>query len=362
MGGKSMRTNKYIRIFTAELLILTLSGMLTGCGNTSEAQTSEAKTSQISEEQNSKAQDSGELPEKITMGYWESPNGELLAKETGALEKAYPAVDIEWVEFQSGTDILTAMQSGSLDFATIGTPPVVMGIANNYPFKIFYMHDVIGESEALVVKNSSGIKSLEDLKGKTIATTFGTTSHFAFLNLLKSAGVETSDFTLLDMQGPDIYAAWQRGDIDGAYTWEPVRSEMVEDDGIEIVSSADAAEVGGLTAEVGIVSDEFYAKYPDVVKNYIDILDASVQAYRKDPDQAAELMAGGLGLSVDATKTAMNEIIVKDKSEQSEYLGEQGVLAGTLKDTGDFLFDQKSITNAPDEATFAKAILSELYK
>lgn len=302
------------------------------------------------------------LPKKITLGYWESPNGELLAKETGALEAAYPDVDIEWVEFQSGTDILTAVQSGSIDFATIGTPPVALGIANDYPFKIFYLHDVIGESEGLIVKADSGIETLEDLKGKTIAVPFGTTSHFAFLNVLKANEIDTKDLTILDMTASDLYAAWQRGDIDGAYIWESVKSQLIDSDGVQLVSSADAAEVGGLTAEVGIVSNSFYENYPDVVKNYIDILDDSVKSYRENQEEAAELMAGGLALSVEDTTVAMNEIIVKDKSEQKDYFGESGELEQTLKDTVDFLIDQGSITVEVPEEKITNAILSELYE
>ena len=101
-----------------------------------------------------------DTPKKIILGYWESPNGELLTKEKGSLEAAFPDTDVEWVEFQSGTDILTAMQSGSIDFATIGTPPAALGLAKDYPFKIFYLHDIIGESEGLVVKKDSGISSV----------------------------------------------------------------------------------------------------------------------------------------------------------------------------------------------------------
>ena len=302
------------------------------------------------------------LPKKITLGYWESPNGELLTKETGALEEAYPDVDIEWVEFQSGTDILTAVQSGSIDFATIGTPPVALGIANDYPFRIFYLHDVIGESEGLIVKADSGIETLEEIKGKTIAVPFGTTSHFAFLNILKANEIDTKDLTILDMTASDLYAAWQRGDIDGAYIWESVKSQLIDSDGVQLVSSADAAEVGGLTAEVGIVSNSFYENYPDVVKNYIDILDNSVKSYRENQEEAAELMAGGLALSVEDTTVAMNEIIVKDKSEQKDYFGESGELEQTLKDTVDFLVDQGSITVEVPEEKITNAILSELYE
>ena len=307
------------------------------------------------------AAEAADAPARITMGYWESPNGELLVKETGAFKKAFPNVDIRWLEFQSGTDILTAMQSGSLDFATIGTPPATMGIVNGYPFKVFYLHDVIGESEGLIVKKSSGIESIPDLKGKIIAVPFGTTSHFAFLNILKAYGVKTSDFTLLDMTGPDIFAAWQRGDIDGAYIWESVKSQLIEADGRQVVSSADAAKVGGLTAEIGIVSDRFYKAYPEIVKAYIDILDTAVQAYRDDPEGAAGLMASGLGLSIKDTKIAMNEIIVKDKSEQAAYFRDGGELQTTLLATGEFLYDQNSLSRKPQPGVINAAILTELY-
>ena len=301
-------------------------------------------------------------PKVITMGYWESPNGELLVKETGALSKAFPDIQIRWLEFQSGTDILTAMQSGSLDFATIGTPPAVMGIINNYPFKVFYLHDVIGESEGLIVKNSSGINSVADLKGKKIAVPFGTTSHFAFLNVLRANGLKVSDFTLYDMTPPDIFAAWHRGDIDGAYVWESVKSQLVEAGGKQLISSAQAAEVGGLTAEIGIVSTKFYEAYPEIVKKYIDILDEAVHSYRDSPESAAGLMAKGLGLPVKDALIAMNEIIVKDKSEQPQYFKDGGELQKVLFATGEFLFDQHSIIKAPQQEIINNAILTELYQ
>lgn len=301
------------------------------------------------------------LPKKITMGYWESPNGELLAKETGVLEAAFPDSQIEWVEFQAGSDILTAMQSGSIDFATIGTPPATLGIANNYPFKVFYLHDVIGESEGLIVQKDSGISSIPEIVGKTIAVPFGTTSHFAFQNVLKYYGIETTDFTLLDMTASDLYAAWQRGDIDGAYIWESVKSQLIANDGVELISSAEAAELGGLTAEVGIVHNDFYSKYPNIVKTYIDILDESVKQYREDQAGSAKLMAGGLGLSEEETLTAMNEIIVKDKSEQKIYFGEGGELEKTLKDTADFLYEQGGLTSEIEVNVVRDALLNELY-
>lgn len=182
------------------------------------------------------------------------------------------------------------------------------------------------------------------------------------LSALEAEGLSETDVTLYDMSAPDMYASWQRGEIDGAYVWEPVKSKLLDNGGAEIVSSEKMAEKGALTAEVGIVSNSFYEKYPDVVKKYIDILDESVKSYWDDGKGAAKLMAGGLNLSEEETRTTMNEIIVKDKSEQEAYLGKNGELAGVLKKTADFLYDQKSLDKKADAKVFEQGILSELYE
>ena len=72
------------------------------------------------------------------------------------------------------------------------------------------------------------------------------------------------------------------------------------------------------------------------MREYINILDEAVRSYRKEPEKAAGLMAKGLGLSVKDTTTAMNEIIVKDKSEQPFYFKDGGDLQTTLLRQGIF--------------------------
>ncbi len=308
------------------------------------------------------ANPSEKVPEKIVLGYQVSPNGELVAKALGLLEKKYPDIKIEWVKFEAGRDVNNAIASGSIDFGLVGTPPAAIGIASKLPYKIYYLHDVIGESEALVVKKDSGITSLQDLKGKTIATTFSSTSHFSLLGALKSEGVDPAkeNITILDMQPPDIFAAWQRGDIDGAYIWQPMQSKLIADNGEVIIHSGELAEKGVITAELGIVHPDFAEQYPDIVKGYISVLDEAVTYYHHNPEKSAELLSKELGLSPEESLKTMKQIVWLDASKQKEYF--DGALAETLKNTADFLVDQKSITNAPDQATFKKALLSDFYE
>lgn len=305
-------------------------------------------------------------PTEIRIGYMVSPNGELLAKATGAIEKKFPDIKISWIQFESGRDIISAIAGGSLDLGTIGTPPASLGIANELPYYVYYLDDIIGDSEALVVKNDAGINSIADLKGKKIATTFSSTSHFSLLNALKLNGISESEVTLLDMQMPDIYAAWERGDIDGAYAWETTKSKLVAAGGKEIITSGDLSEKGVITGELSIVQKDFADKYPDVLKDYVSVLDASVNDYKNNQDASAQALSKELGLTPEETLKSMNQIIVLNKADQADekYLGtsaKPGKLGQLLKETGDYLVTQGAIKSAPDLAVYQKAILTNLY-
>ncbi|MGG3919296.1 aliphatic sulfonate ABC transporter substrate-binding protein [Parageobacillus thermoglucosidasius] len=340
------------------ILLLLIFSVITGC---SSPKTSTAKNGEPPVSSSSSA------PKEIRLGYQVSPNGELLAKALGLLEKKYPNIKINWIKFDSGRDVNNAMASGSIDFGLVGTPPGSIGIANKLPYKVYYLHDMIGESEALVVKKDSGIQSLKDLKGKKIATTFSSTSHFSLLGALKAEKInpEKDGITLLDMQPPDIYAAWKRDDIDGAYIWQPTQTKLINEGGRVIVTSKDLSKKGIVTGEFGIVNKEFARKYPEIVKGYISVLDKAVHYYRNKPKEAAQLLSKELGLSPEESLKTMKQIIWLDASQQKDFFGEPekpGKLAKILKDTGDFMAQQKNISSSPDLATYQKALLSDLYK
>lgn len=261
------------------------------------------------------------------------------------------------MKFDSGRDVNNAIASGSIDFGLVGTPPAAIGIASKMPYKIYYLHDIIGESEALVVKTDSGIQTLSDLKGKKIATTFSSTSHYSLLGALKKEGIDPlkENITLLDMQPPDIYAAWQRGDIDGAYIWQPIQSKLISEKGKIITNSNKLAEQGVLTAELGIVRNDYAENYPSIVNGYVDVLDEAVKYYNEKPVESAELLSKELGLTPEESLVTMKQIVWLDASKQLEYF--DGPLAETLKETADYLVEQKAIPNAPDLEEYKKSLL-----
>jgi taurine transport system substrate-binding protein len=301
-------------------------------------------------------------PEKIRIGYQVIPNGELLAKALGLAKKAFPNSQIQYISFDSGRDVNTAIAANGIDFGLVGSVPASVGIAQGLPYQVYFIHDVIGAAEALVAK--SGIKTIADLKGKKVATPFGSTAHFSLESLLQQEKISQSDLTILDLQPPEIVAAWQRGDINAAYLWQPNLSKLLKDGGTVLITSADLAKQGVVTADIGVVRKEFSEKYPDAVKQYVGVLDEAVKTYRSDPDAAIKALATELNITPEETKSAAKELIWLNSTEQKDvkYLGtpdKPGEFAKILKGSADFAVTQKKITSAPDLATYQQGIYAK---
>ena len=326
--------------------------LVSSCGNSQSTPTDENTTSAAG------------MPPEIRIGYQVSANAELLAKAAGLAEKAFTdsKVNVKYISFNSGRDVNTAMASGGIDVGLIGSVGVAVGVAQQLPYQPYFIHSVIGEAEALVVKKN--INSISDIRGKKIAVPFGSTSHFTFLSLLKLEKIEEKELTILDLQPQDMVAAWQRGDIDGGYIWYPNLPKMVESNGKILVTSADMAEKGVVTADLGVVRKEFADKYPDAMKKYVEVLDEAVNLYRKSPEEASKQISKEMGISPEQSLEAMNKLIwlTSDEQADAKYLGKPGNIgnfAGVLEESAQFMVAQKTISSAPDLKTYQSAIRNE---
>ena len=305
----------------------------------------------------------GGMPAEFRIGYQVVPNAELLTKNLGSVEEKFPDVEIKWLPFDSGRDVNTAMVSGGIDVGLAGSVPVSTGIAQNLPYQVYYVHDVIGDNEALAVTESSGINAMADLTGKTIGVPFGSTTHFSLLSALDQEGIDSADVKILDMQPQDMLAAWQRGDIDGGFVWQPTLSKMLEADGKVLITAKQLAEDGIVTADLGIVSKEFAQNYPDFLSGYVETLNESTAFYRESPDEAAAAIAEEIGLTPEESLAVMNELVWLDAGEQASasYLGTPeapGALSQVLKDSAEFMVAQEAIPSAPEVAAYEKALFN----
>jgi taurine transport system substrate-binding protein len=293
-------------------------------------------------------------PKKLTIAYQAIPNGDLVVKHEGWLEKALPDTEIEWKLFDSGGSVNEAVAARSVDIGLAGSSPVSRGLSQPLPYEVPWIHDVIGEAEALVVKKD--ITSIEQLKGKKVATPLASTAHYSLLAALQDHQLTSKDVKVIDAEPDAIAAAWSRGDIDGAYVWNPNLAKLKQDGGHVLVSSAELAKEGKTTYDLAVVTKDFAGKYPDAVKTWVAQQDRAVKLYRSDPDAVATAVGAELNVSAEEVLPQLKDLIFLTAAEQAgaDYLG--GGLAKNLFAAAQFNKDLAQIDKVQPEASYGAGV------
>ena len=276
---------------------------------------------------------------EVNLGLLRAPNDALLAKQMGLFEEKFNALgyEVNYMYFDSGVDANKAIASGDIDFATMGNINALVALGTELDAELIWIHETLGEVEALAVRDSANIETVEDLEGLKIATTFASTAHYILLNVLKEAGIE-STVQLLDMKTSEIVAAWDRGDIDAAYTWQPSLGLLLED-GEVLVSSADMIEKGYMTANVELTRKSFAEEFPNLVQAYIECMAEAYDYFMSDREEAINKLAIELELSVEEITLQTNGSIWTSLEEMQDADYFNGYI-DTMLSQSSFLLDQ----------------------
>ncbi|HEV8394594.1 MAG TPA: ABC transporter substrate-binding protein [Vicinamibacterales bacterium] len=94
--------------------------------------------------------------------------------------------------------------------------------------KVRLLFTLVDGNYRIVAKRSAGISRLADLKGKRIVTPRTTSAHYHLVALLRTAGLQESDVTLVSAPATAMAAAVAKGDADAISMWEPESQNTVE--------------------------------------------------------------------------------------------------------------------------------------
>ena len=301
----------------------------------------------------------------IRIAYQTFPSGDLIVKNNKWLEEALPDYNIKWIKFDSGADVNTAFIAKELDFGALGSSPVARGLSEplNIPYRVAFVLDVAGDNEALVARNGSSINTIADLRGKKVATPFASTAHYSLLAALAQNGLSTNEFQLVDLQPPAILAAWERGDIDAAYTWLPTLDQL-RSTGKDLITSRQLAKEGKPTLDLGVVSTEFADAHPEVVDTWRQQQARALTLISDDPEAAAKAVSAEIGLTPEETAGQLKQgvFLTPDEVASAEWLGSEsnpGNIAVDLESASKFLAEQKQIPAAAPLKTLQDAIYTK---
>ncbi|MCY1284099.1 Taurine-binding periplasmic protein [compost metagenome] len=217
----------------------------------------------------------------FTVAYQTTVDPAKVAQADGAYEKASKS-SIDWRKFDSGAEVITAVASGDVQIGYVGSSPLAAAATRQLPIQTFLIATQIGAAEALVARDGAGIASPQDLVGKKVAVPFVSTGHYSLLAALKHWNIDPAKVQVLNLAPPAIVSAWQRGDIDATYVWDPALG-VAKQNGKVLITSGELGKLGAPTFDAWIVRKDFAEQHPEAVRAFAKVTLDAYAAYRQDP-------------------------------------------------------------------------------
>jgi NitT/TauT family transport system substrate-binding protein len=228
-------------------------------------------------------------PIKIAHSTWVGYGPLYIARDKGFFKNH--GVDVELVVIEEPKERFPAMLAGRIDMIASTVDTAILYLKKPDDFKYVVAIDDSNGGDGVVAKKE--IKTVADLKGKTVAFSEGSVSQFYLNVLLTKAGLKESDLTPVNMAAPEAGAAFVAGKVDAAVTWEPWLSRGKKTDFGHVMT--DSSSTPGLITDVIITTKEFVAQKPKEVQAVVDAWNDAVAFQRANPQEANEIMAKGVG-------------------------------------------------------------------
>lgn len=287
----------------------------------------------------------------------------IIGSEKGFFQDALgDQVKIETSVFDSGPQIIESMFSKSVDLAYVGPGPALNGFLKTNGQGIKILSGAASGGTSLVIHPMSGIKSVNDFPGKRIASPqIGNSQDVSLRSYLEQNGLKPVEkggsVYVINIQNPDIYTLFSKGDIDGAWVPEPWASRLVlELNGTRLFHEEELWPDGKFSSAVLIGRDDYVKSHPEIVTQWITTNEKTADWINKNPDDTKmifnQFLKKTLGKSlrenilnesfsnIQITSDPLKESIFTfaENSNHLGYLGRHGYnLDGLFYDTNDKL-------------------------
>jgi NitT/TauT family transport system substrate-binding protein len=227
--------------------------------------------------------------EKFKVGYLRVMDDAqaILAQEAGLYKKH--GLDVELIEFKSGTDLIKAIVGGQLDSGVLGFSNAIAWASKGADLK------VVGGAQngyhAMLVRDETGINDIAGLKGKTLASQAeGSTADTVLKGVVfKQAGLGPDDVNVMGVSPQVAVQALAAKRVDAAFLFEPQASiaKLIA----PVKQIYEIGEVWPFPCMVVITSGDTLKKRKDAMWKSLDAQKEAIDMLENRPAEAAKYLA-----------------------------------------------------------------------
>ena len=228
----------------------------------------------------------------------------IILKNQGLLEKEFEkdGTKVRWVQTLGSNKALEFLNAGSIDLGSSAGSAALVAKINGNPIKSIYVYSR-PEWTALVTRKDTNIKTVADLKGKSVAVTRGTDPHIFLVRALAEAKLTDKDVRFVLLQHPDGRTALIRGDVDAWAGLDPMMAAAELDEGAVLFYRKPEANTWGILN----VREEFAAKHPDVVARVLKVYEQARKWSLANPAEVTKALAGAAKIPENVAEKQLKE-------------------------------------------------------
>jgi NitT/TauT family transport system substrate-binding protein len=259
-------------------------------------------------------------------------NGGMKVGAASSLYKKKYGLDVEFVLLEDPSAKLAAFISGDID--------IMWDTVDSFSREASALKEKGLKARAIIQEDWSRggdgivslktIKSVEDLKGKKIASTQYTPSHWLLLFLLAQSGLSPQDRADIEKnvvftaEAPLAAAMFKAGKVDAAVTWEPDLSGAVA------AREKDAHVLVSTTAATNVIADTLVARQqlidtaPGAVQAFVAGWFDAISVMKEDPQSTNQLIADALKLTTDDVSGMLSGLKLTSYADNALFFGLSG--------------------------------------
>ena len=181
---------------------------------------------------------------RIGTNVWPGYEPLYLARELGYFNKD----DIRLIEYTSTSQVLKAYRNGLLDSAAITLDEAIVLLESGEDFRIVLAMDESNGADALLGQPS--LKSIDELRGKRIGVEHTALGAYFLYRIIELTALDEKDITVVSLEVNQHVRAFKEKQVDAVITFDPSRSEIIENGGNVLF---DSAQIPGEIVDVLIV-------------------------------------------------------------------------------------------------------------
>jgi len=249
---------------------------------------------------------------RIGTNVWIGSEPLYLARDLGRFE----AGTVQLVEYPSASEVLRAYRNQAIDGMVISLDELFGLAVDGYDPRIILVVDVSHGADVVVGRN--GMRTMRDLRGKSVAVESSALGAFVLSRALALNDMQASDVNIVHLESNEQPAAFEKGQVDAAVTFDPYRGQFLAAGASTLF---DSTQIPGEIVDLLAVRASVIEKQPKAIQALLRGWFDAIDYMQREPKDAARRMGVRQQTSGEQFLAAQQGLHVPSRDENLRMLG-----------------------------------------